>query len=280
MVIETSAQDCDGDKYKRELDLGMENNSLSLMFNHITENSVVLDVGCACGDLGVALKNIKYAEVYGLDYNQDSVEMAKKTGAYKEVLRVDLDQINGESFPQYRSKFDFIVCGDILEHLRNPKFVLNVLKLCLKQGGSIIASIPNIAHMSIKANLLLNNFDYTPTGLLDKTHIHFFTYKSIAELLSSAGLTVDACDFTMFDKIGTQQNDPYPFLPNEIQKFLFKDYHSYVLQYVIKMSISSNDNTALLEHNLSQVNLNEWTAPLYILNYRNQILRELFLSDL
>ena len=67
MVIETSAQDCDGDKYKRELDLGMENNSLSLMFNHITENSVVLDVGCACGDLGVALKNIKYAEVYGLD---------------------------------------------------------------------------------------------------------------------------------------------------------------------------------------------------------------------
>lgn len=275
-----SIRNFNGDKYHQKVDLNCENNSLSLMFNHISEGATVLDVGCACGDMGCILKDKQKAQMYGLEYNKESIEIALKTNAYKEIIHLDLDQLNENSLPKYISKFDYIICGDILEHLRDPKFTLNILKSFLKKDGAIIASIPNIAHMSIKSNLLLNDFTYTPTGLLDETHIHFFTYKSIAEMVSSINLKIEECDFTMFDKIGMQKTNPYPFLSNEIQKFLYKDYHSYVCQYVVKMSLSDDDTKILLENNLEKLNINEWTAPFYILNYRKQLLEELFISDL
>lgn len=282
MTTTDSKQNFNGSKYKQDLNLILNgaNYSLSMIFNHVTEGATVLDVGCACGDLGVVLKKVKHAELYGLEYDKESVKIAIETGAYQEVLPFDLNQINEESFPQYRAKFDFIVCADILEHLYNPKLTLNILKSYLKEGGFILASIPNIAHMSIKANLLLNNFTYTPTGLLDETHIHFFTYQSIAKDVSSLNLKIEECDFTMYDKIGSQPSNPYLALPIDIQKFLFKDYHSYVCQYIIKMSLSSDSEEDLLQNNLSKLDINEWTAPFYVLNYRKKLLEELFWADL
>ena len=226
------------------------------------------------------LKKIKNAEVYGLEYNKKSAEIALSTGAYKDVIPFDLDLINRDDFPQYLSKFDFIICGDVLEHLKNPIFVLDILKSYLKDNGVIVASIPNISHMSIKANLLLNDFTYTPSGLLDETHVHFFTYKSIATETSKINLKIEDCDFTMRGKLGWQPNNPWPQLPNDIQKFLYRDYHSYVCQYVVKMSVSQDDKDTLFQNNLNKVDINELTAPFYILGYRNELLEELFLSDL
>ena len=280
MITKATTREFDGDKYRINLNINAENSSYSMIFNHITDNATVLDVGCACGDLGVVLKNLKNAEMYGLEYNKKSIEIAKKTGAYKEIVHFDLDQINEDSLPQYRSKFDFIICGDILEHLRDPKFSLNILKSYLKPKGFILASIPNIGHMSVIANLLINDFTYTPIGLLDETHIHFFTYKSIVRDTCDLNLKVEECDFTMYSKTGSQPINPYPLLPIDIQKFLFKNYHFYVCQYVVKMSVSTDSQESLLENNFNKLNINEWTAPFYILNYRKQLLEELFLSDL
>ena len=154
----------DAKKYHHGVNLDNPNHPWVMMLNHITENATILDVGCACGDFGVVLKSQKNADVYGIEYNKNSAQMALNTGAYKEVISLDLDNISKNDFPQYLSKFDFIICGDILEHLRNPKFVLNILKSYLKQGGFILASIPNVGHMHVKSNLLLNNFTYTSTG--------------------------------------------------------------------------------------------------------------------
>ena len=151
----------------------------------MASNPVVLDVGCACGDLGVALKEHRNATMFGLEYNQGSIDIALETEAYEEIHQFNLDDITENSFPQYKGKFDYVVCGDVLEHLRNPMYSLNILKSYLKEDGRIIASIPNVAHMSIKSNLLVNDFTYTPLGLLDETHIHLFTHKSIALGLSS-----------------------------------------------------------------------------------------------
>ena len=273
-------RDFNAQKYHHTVNLDNPNHPWVMMLNHITDNATILDVGCACGDFGVVLKNLKNAEVYGLEYNEKSAQIALSTGAYKKVTPFDLDNIKENDFPQYTSKFDFIVCGDILEHLRDPKFVLNILKGWLKQGGFILASIPNVGHMHVKSNLLLNNFTYTSAGLLDETHIHFFTYKSIAIETSSVHLKIDDCDFTMVDKFAWTPSNPYPLLPYEILKFLFKDYHSYVCQYVVKMSVSSENQDSLLQNNLNKLDINELTAPFYILNYRNELLQELFLSDL
>ena len=78
---------------------------------------------------------------------------------------------------QYTSYFDRIILADVLEHLVDPMEVLRKLSKLLKNDGKFLIDIPNIAHSSIKYNLLKNNFNYTPMGLLDKTHIQIFYIK-------------------------------------------------------------------------------------------------------
>ena len=261
--------------YKSNLNLKNTGDPRIITLSYISDSCIILDVGCACGDLGVALKEHKNATVFGLEYNQGSIDIALKTGAYENIHQFNLDEITDNSFPQYNGKFDYIICGDVLEHLRNPMYSLNILKLYLKEDGKIIASIPNIAHMSIKSNLLVNDFTYTPLGLLDETHIHLFTHKSIASGLSSIGLKIDECKFTFHNKVAWQPNDPYSQLSDDIKEYLFKDWHSYVCQYVMTISKSNLLSEELLKNNHQKLIINETNAPENIKNYRTQILAEL-----
>ena len=235
----------------------------------------VLDVGCACGDLGVALKEIKQATVYGFEYNPDSIKIAQETKAYEEIHQLNLDNLTEADFPQYKQNFDYIVCGDVLEHLRYPAETLKILKNYLKDDGYIIASIPNVAHTSIKSNLLVDDFTYTPLGLLDETHIHLFTYKSIAEMFSKIGLKIEECNWTFHNKKAWQPNDPYPMLSEDIKKFLFEDWHSFVCQYVVKLYPSRDKAEDLLSYNLQKLSINEQNSPENIKKYRTQVLSEL-----
>lgn len=262
-----------GTKYHQEIDInGL--GPLSIALRHINENTIILDVGCACGDMGVALKKYKSAQIYGLEFNPESVKLAQETKAYEEVHQFNLDTLSENDFSQYKEKFDYIICGDVLEHLRFPQDTLKILKTYLKKNGSIIASIPNIAHMSIKANLLVNDFTYTPLGLLDETHIHLFTYKSIAEMLSNLGLKIEKCEWALQSKQAWQPNNPYPYLSKNIQQFLFNDWHSFVCQYVVVLN-QPQDQTDLLQHNIQKLSINEDNAPENIKTYRNQLLQEL-----
>ena len=261
--------------YKSNVNMNSVGDPRVMTIEYMKDTPVVLDVGCACGDLGVALKEHRSATMHGLEYNQGSIDIALETGAYEEIHQFNLDEITEESFSQYKGKFDYIVCGDVLEHLRNPMYSLNILKSYLKEDGRIIASIPNVAHMSIKSNLLVNDFTYTPLGLLDETHIHLFTHKSIALGLSSIGLKVDGCKFTLQKKVAWQPNDPYPQLSDDMKDYLFKDWHSYVCQYVMSISPSEQNSEDLFNHNIKKLNIDETNAPENIKNYRAQILAEL-----
>lgn len=262
--------------YKSVIDINNKYSPRVMSIDYMSvSNPIVLDVGCACGDLGIALKNIKNATVYGFEYNKESIEIAKKTGAYEQIFQVDLDTLSQNDYPQFRTKFDYVVCGDILEHLRYPTQTLKILKTYLNNNGCLIASIPNIAHTSIKANLLVNDFTYTPLGLLDETHIHFFTYKSIAEMLSSIGLKFDECKWTLQSKQAWQPNNPYPMLSEDIKSFLFNDWHSFVCQYVVKSVCSEDKKETLLKHNLHKLEINKDNAPDNIKKYREQVLSEL-----
>lgn len=261
--------------YKSNIKISNVTDPRVMTINYMKDSPVVLDVGCACGDLGVALKEHRNATIFGLEYNQGSIDIALETGAYEEIHQFNLDDITENSFPQYKGKFDYVVCGDVLEHLRNPMYSLNILKSYLKEDGRIIASIPNVAHMSIKSNLLVNDFTYTPLGLLDETHIHLFTHKSIATGLTSIGLQIDNCKFTLQRKVAWQPNNPYPQLSDDMKDYLFKDWHSYVCQYVMSISCSEQNGEELLNHNIKKLNIDETNAPENIKNYRTQILAEL-----
>ena len=166
----------------------------------------ILDVGCACGDFGIAIiENEIKGEIWGLEYDTDSVEYAKNLNVYKEIYQIDLNNFSEGNYKNLEDYFDYIYFGDVLEHILFPEQIVKKFQSFLKKDGKMIISIPNVSHASIKANILLNNFDYTETGILDKTHIKFFTYKTFIKFLNDAGLKIGKFKPTLLGPLGTQK---------------------------------------------------------------------------
>ncbi|WP_461867522.1 methyltransferase domain-containing protein, partial [Hydrogenobaculum sp.] len=169
----------------------IENNSLSYIVKAITDNSTVLDVGCSYGYLGEWLNKNKNCQVYGIDIDADAISYVKDRGYYKDVFLLDLDYLQNtkdeyERFLQLKEMFDFIICGNVLEHLKNPTNALDFITSKLKFGGQVLVSVPNIAHMDIILNLLQGRFNYSEFGILDNTHLRFFTKRSFLEWIKNA----------------------------------------------------------------------------------------------
>lgn len=147
----------------------------------------VLDVGCAAGGLGRRLiERGKAAEVYGLELFEPAARKAAEV--YKSVLVGDVESL-ALTFP---CQFDYIVCGDILEHLREPAQMLKRLLPLLAERGQFIVSLPNIRNYRVLINLVLHGeWQYRDSGILDYTHLRFYTRKSAVRMVTEAGLTVD-----------------------------------------------------------------------------------------
>lgn len=235
--------------YCKQVNLNNKNDSLTQIYNLIPANSRVLDVGCATGGLAYSLSQNKACCVVGIEFNPQSVAVCKKAGIFEEIFQYDMNNFDLADFKKYQASFDYIVCADILEHLLQPKDVLQVLMPLLQKDGHIIISLPNVAHASIKTNLLLDDFTYTEMGILDKTHLHFYTYKSIAELLSDCNLRIIKASSVNMPIDGWQPHK-ISELPQEVANFIIKDKHSHIMQYVMlcaRGNISSNDNTIILD---------------------------------
>lgn len=159
------------------------------IIEQISPKSRVLDVGCGVGAFGKWLKTNLGCYVAGADGHPVAVKTAAKNLDSVELLDLD-DLVKAKSFFK-KQKFDFITFIDVLEHCHHPKELLELAAAALSDGGKIIVSLPNVAHLSVRMKLLKGNFDYTETGLLDRTHVHFYTKKTSAELLRSAGLTIE-----------------------------------------------------------------------------------------
>lgn len=145
----------------------------------------ILDVGCNNGYVGLN-SSLNEAKFYGLDWSDDAIQIARKT--YADVIKVDLNSL--AALP-WGLKFDCIIFGDILEHLINPEEVLkNLTKNYLCEGGVVVISLPNIANYAIRLRLLFGNFDYQDSGILDRTHLHFYTRKTAQELIRKSSLEV------------------------------------------------------------------------------------------
>ncbi|HSE04247.1 MAG TPA: class I SAM-dependent methyltransferase [Methylomirabilota bacterium] len=142
-----------------------------------------LDVGAADGFLAERLT----AQGWSVTALERDPELAARArGRCKEVLVADLE----EAPPLLHNSFDAIVYGDVLEHLSDPRAVLVALDQTLAPGGTVIVSVPNVAHLWVRLSLLLGHFDYTDRGILDRTHLRFFTRRTFVELLRSANLAI------------------------------------------------------------------------------------------
>lgn len=148
----------------------------------------ILDAGCGEGRMGAALKAAgKAGEVIGIERCEPIAEIAKR-----HVDRVICDDLENVEVPFAPGYFDYIIFGDVLEHLVNPWGVVESLARHLRQGGHIIASVPNVRHWRVVLPLVLRGrWQYGPDGLLDDTHLRFFTRKSIVQLFASNDLVMD-----------------------------------------------------------------------------------------
>lgn len=146
----------------------------------------VLDVGCGGGGLGKLIKKKYKAEVHGIDINPNAADKARTH--YDSVTSGNIEQDKIIFEARY---FDFIICADVLEHLSDPWGALRKLKNYLKNDGHLAASIPNIRNADVLIQLLDGSFDYQEYGVLDDTHLRFFTYRSSIRLFERCGFKVE-----------------------------------------------------------------------------------------
>lgn len=150
-----------------------------------TDAKSILEFGCGEAPLGEALKKRQRCRVVGIELDPDAANIAKKRidavyrGDVREIVSI-LDE-----------RFDWIIGGDIVEHLDEPWSFLDELRRLATPGGHLLLSIPNLSNASIVADLLRGRFDYVYMGLTCVGHLRFFTRQSIEDMLSIAGWTVE-----------------------------------------------------------------------------------------
>jgi 2-polyprenyl-3-methyl-5-hydroxy-6-metoxy-1,4-benzoquinol methylase len=151
----------------------------------------VLDVGCSSGYLARPLVE-RGCTVVGIERDPDAAEVAREV-----CTEVHVGDVEVMALPFESNSFDVILCGDLVEHLREPEQFLVRVRRFLPPGGRLVLSTPNIANWTMRLSLLGGRWRYTERGILDRTHLHLFTRKSLVEMLDRAGYRVVELDFTV-----------------------------------------------------------------------------------
>jgi methionine biosynthesis protein MetW len=161
-------------------------NPWTLVAERVGRGRSVLDVGCWDGALAALLRDERGCRVRGVERDPEAAARARARGV--DVLEADVEAPGWERALS-GARFDAVVLADVVEHVREPRALLATVRdALLAPGGSLVASVPNVAHGSVRLSLLLGDFDATETGLLDATHLRFFTRRSLLALLREAGL--------------------------------------------------------------------------------------------
>jgi 2-polyprenyl-3-methyl-5-hydroxy-6-metoxy-1,4-benzoquinol methylase len=151
----------------------------------------VLDVGCSTGYLSRRLVE-RGSSVVGLELDEQAAAEARRF--CEEVLTGDVETME---LPFGPGSFDAVMCADLIEHLRDPGAFLERVRPLIKPGGRLVLTTPNVANWTIRLALLVGRFDYTERGILDRTHTHLFTRRSLIRCLEGAGYRVEELDFTV-----------------------------------------------------------------------------------
>ena len=173
-------------------------------FDQIDPHSRVLELGPAFGVLTKHLTEEKNCVVDIVEIDCVSGEKAR-VFANNAIIGNAGDLQKDAWFTQLAAeRYDYIVALDVLEHLSDPLAVLQKAKTLLKANGRMILSVPNLAHNAVIAQLINNSFSYTNVGLLDNTHVHFFAYHDLLDMMHDAGMHIDCIDGILKPLNGTE----------------------------------------------------------------------------
>lgn len=168
-----------------------ERTSLSVLASLVTPHSTVLDLGCGSGALGQHLAETRSCTSDGVTLSEAEAVHARPH--YRRVVVDNLETCDlTATFAGQR--YDFIVCADVLEHLSRPERVLDACRALLAPGGKLLISVPNAAYSGLLAELMQGEFRYRDEGLLDRTHLRFFTRRSLTRFLAEQGWALNSLD--------------------------------------------------------------------------------------
>ncbi len=206
--------------------------SLAKVARLIRPGATVLDLGPGPGTLGRHLQQVLGCTVDGVELMAEQVEIAAPY--YRKLICADLSSVSLATHFAAGS-YDYIVCADVLEHLAEPGRVLDQLAALLHPDGKLLISIPNIAYVGFFSDLLTGDFAYRVEGLLDSTHLRFFTRRSLHEFLRKFGFAAQAVD-TVVVPLAESEFAPQRLatLPPAVSDFLLALPDSAVYQFIVE----------------------------------------------
>lgn len=232
-------------RYDIEVDLDHRPDTSHALLVELTgANKRVLDVGCDTGYLGEVLTT-HGCQVAGVEIDERTAGAARER--LTEVVVADLESVELVDFfgPE---RFDVVIFGDVLEHLRDPLPVLRRARRLLAPGGSVLISTPNVAHGDIRLALLQGRWRYTKLGILDQTHTRFFTKDSLVAFLADAGFVLADLRRTRAPLFGTETEVDESDFPPELVAKLRDDDEATTYQFVLR---AVPDDAAVLQSDVA-----------------------------
>jgi 2-polyprenyl-3-methyl-5-hydroxy-6-metoxy-1,4-benzoquinol methylase len=215
--------------YRAPVDPTIDNNPHSIALRMIGSRERVLEVGCSVGHVTrqlVAAGN----SVVGVEVDPGAAAEAAQWATVMHVVDLDTSRLSRiESGP-----FDVIYLGDVLEHLRTPSPVLADLLTTLTPEGRVVISVPNIAFVDLRLMLLEGTWAYQDHGILDRTHLHWFTKESLRELLDDVGLAATRLSRVRKPTFGTIAPVDRRLHSPEVIRFIEADPEALTFQYVVE----------------------------------------------
>jgi 2-polyprenyl-3-methyl-5-hydroxy-6-metoxy-1,4-benzoquinol methylase len=209
----------------------------------------VLEFGCATGYMTEVLKNRLGCTVVGIEIDRDAAALAEQ---YAERVIVGDAETIDYAAELAGEEFDVVLFADVLEHLKEPADVLRRVRPFVAENGVVVASIPNIAHASVRLALLGGEFRYRQWGLLDDTHLRFFTRASIQDLFEETGYVVTHWLRQRLDVGETEIKVPQ--VPETVREWLASDPEATTYQFVLRAVVSgSSAQLRLLREEIEQL---------------------------
>ena len=239
---QSNKRDQNTNDYQGLINLQVENNSHTRVVRYVreyfqTDTAKVLEIGCSEGYFGAALKSDGH-EVWGIETNAIAADTAETV----------LDKVYRDSIEAFllsdeftNDRFDAIVFGDVLEHLLHPARVLSTVSDRLTERGVIIASVPNVAHERVRMMLLEGRWDYSATGIMDNTHLHFFTRDTLIDLFSDAQLGIKR--FSAITLEGDDVQIPVRPATQALASRLIKDRERNIFQFIAMLKKPAAEET-------------------------------------
>ena len=231
-------------QYDYQIDFDDPNDTHVRQLRLIGRDRHVLELGCASGAMTKAIVE-HGCRVTGVEFDPTAAEQAR---VYADrVIIANLEE--PESLNEIADeRFDVILAGDVLEHLRDPAPILAKVATMLTDDGYIVASVPNVAHGSVRLSLLEGRWDYTDNGLLDRTHLRFFTKSTVDELFTGAGLRIEHRERVIMSPFDLDPLLNLGDFPGDVIEMVADDPESTTVQFVVAaVPVGRPENTLSIE---------------------------------